>query len=72
MYLLLVLLFSYNFVFQILPYMMQVRSMTGYGKAKINVKGKQIVAEIKSVNSKQLDLGLRLPTSLREKDIEFI
>jgi uncharacterized protein (TIGR00255 family) len=45
--------------------------MTGYGKAKINVKGKQIVAEIKSVNSKQLDLGLRLPTSLREKDIEF-
>ena len=52
-------------------FMMQVRSMTGFGKAKINVKEKQIVAEVKSVNSKQLDLGLRLPPSLRDKDIEI-
>jgi uncharacterized protein (TIGR00255 family) len=50
---------------------MQTRSMTGFGKAKINVKNKQIIAEIKSVNSKQLDLGLRLPLSLREKEAEF-
>lgn len=50
---------------------MQTRSMTGFGKAKINVKEKQIVAEIKSVNSKQLDLGLRLPPSLRDKEIDF-
>jgi ribonucleoside-diphosphate reductase alpha chain len=35
------------------------------------VKEKQIVAEVKSVNSKQLDLGLRLPPSLRDKDIEI-
>jgi len=45
--------------------------MTGFGKAKINVKNKQIVAEIKSVNSKQLDLNLRLPPSLRDMEVEF-
>ncbi len=50
---------------------MQTRSMTGFGKAKMNVKNKQIIAEIKSVNSKQLDLGLRLPLSLRDKEAEF-
>ncbi|HRG59834.1 MAG TPA: YicC family protein [Bacteroidia bacterium] len=50
---------------------MQTRSMTGFGKAKINVKNKQIVAEIKSVNSKQLDLNLRLPPSLRDMEVEF-
>lgn len=50
---------------------MQTRSMTGFGKAKINVKNKQIVAEIKSVNSKQLDLSLRLPPSLRDMEVEF-
>jgi uncharacterized protein (TIGR00255 family) len=45
--------------------------MTGFGKAKINVKNKQIIAEVKSVNSKQLDLGLRLPLSLRDKEADF-
>lgn len=50
---------------------MQTRSMTGFGKAKINVKNKQIIAEVKSVNSKQLDLGLRLPLTLRDKEAEF-
>jgi uncharacterized protein (TIGR00255 family) len=45
--------------------------MTGFGKAKINVNNKQIIAEIKSVNSKQLDLGLRLPLSLRDKEADF-
>jgi uncharacterized protein (TIGR00255 family) len=45
--------------------------MTGFGKAKINVKNKQIIAEVKSVNSKQLDLGLRLPLTLRDKEAEF-
>jgi len=45
--------------------------MTGFGKAKINIKNKQIIAEVKSVNSKQLDLGLRLPLSLRDKEAEF-
>jgi uncharacterized protein (TIGR00255 family) len=45
--------------------------MTGFGKAKINVKSKQIIAEVKSVNSKQLDLGLRLPLPLRDKEAEF-
>ena len=50
---------------------MQTRSMTGFGKAKINIKNKQIIAEVKSVNSKQLDLGLRLPLSLRDKEADF-
>ncbi len=50
---------------------MQTRAVTGFGKAKINIKNKQSIAEVKSVNSKQLDLGLRLPLSLRDKEAEF-
>jgi uncharacterized protein (TIGR00255 family) len=42
--------------------------MTGYGKASARVEGKQIVAEIRCLNSKGLDLGVRLPS--RYKSIE--
>lgn len=50
---------------------MQARSMTGFGKAKAIYKNKQIVVELKSVNSKQLDLGLRMPHSLRDFEPEL-
>ena len=40
--------------------------MTGFGKAEVTVNGKTITAEIRSLNSKQLDLGLRTPAAYRE------
>ena len=42
------------------------KSMTGFGKAEVSVNGKTITAEIRSLNSKQLDLGLRTPVAYRE------
>lgn len=48
-----------------------VRSMTGYGKATATLPGKTITIEIKSLNSKQLDMNLRLPALLRERESEF-
>lgn len=42
------------------------KSMTGFGKAEVVINGKTITAEIRSLNSKQLDLGLRLPAAYRE------
>ena len=40
--------------------------MTGFGKAEVVVNGKTFTAEIRSLNSKQLDLGLRTPAAYRE------
>ncbi|NLK91908.1 MAG: hypothetical protein GX273_02055, partial [Bacteroidales bacterium] len=37
-----------------------IQSMTGYGKAVSEYENKKIVAEIKSLNSKQLDLSTRV------------
>jgi uncharacterized protein (TIGR00255 family) len=48
-----------------------VLSMTGYGKAVTQLKSKKITAEVKAVNSKQLDLMLRLPSAYREKELEI-
>jgi len=45
--------------------------MTGYGKAVAQLQGKTISIEIKSLNSKQLDLNLRLPTTLRDRESEL-
>ena len=38
-----------------------VKSMTGFGKGEASLQNKKITVEIRSLNSKQLDLGLRLP-----------
>lgn len=48
-----------------------VKSMTGFGKATIESKNKKIVIEVKSLNSKQLDVSLRIPNIYKEKDIEI-
>jgi len=48
-----------------------VRSMTGYGKSTAILPGKTITIEIKSLNSKQFDLNLRLPSLLRERESDF-
>lgn len=44
--------------------------MTGYGKASAEFRGKKIIAEVKSLNSKVLDLSVRLAPVYREKDME--
>jgi len=44
--------------------------MTGYGKAIADLPGKKMVIEIKSLNSKGLDLSVKLPGAFREKEME--
>ena len=45
--------------------------MTGYGKAVVAYKDKKIHAEVKSLNSKQLDLNTRIAPLYREKEMEM-
>ena len=46
-------------------------SMTGFGKAVAVTKNKKITVEIKSLNSKQLDLNARVPSVYRDKELEL-
>jgi uncharacterized protein (TIGR00255 family) len=46
-------------------------SMTGFGKTTCDIDGKSIAIEIKSLNSKQLDIYCRLPNKYKDKDIEI-
>ena len=48
-----------------------IQSMTGYGKAVVTFKEKKINVEIKSLNSKQLDLNTRIAPLYREKEMEM-
>ena len=48
-----------------------IQSMTGYGKALVVYNGKKINVEIKSLNSKQLDLTTRIAPLYREKEMEI-
>lgn len=48
-----------------------VKSMTGFGKTTVENGNKKIIIEIKSLNSKQLDLNLRLPNLYKEKEMEI-
>jgi uncharacterized protein (TIGR00255 family) len=48
-----------------------IKSMTGYGKAERELSDKKITIEIKSLNSKQLDISTRLPNLYKSKDIEI-
>lgn len=45
--------------------------MTGYGKAATTRQEKKIVAEARSLNSKQLDLSIRVPSVFKEKELEL-
>lgn len=47
-----------------------ILSMTGYGKATAVYEGKKITAEVKSLNSKALDLSVRVAPIYREKEME--
>ncbi|MFI3285708.1 MAG: YicC/YloC family endoribonuclease [Rikenellaceae bacterium] len=48
-----------------------IRSMTGFGKSEITTKNKKISVEIRTLNSKQLDLSLRLPSIYRSVEAEI-
>ena len=46
-------------------------SMTGFGKAECDLPGKKVSIEIKSLNSKQLDISTRLPSFIKEKEVDI-
>lgn len=45
--------------------------MTGYGKQSVQLPTKKITVELKSLNSKNLDINARIPQAYREKELEF-
>lgn len=45
--------------------------MTGYGKAEQIYLTKRIVVEVKTLNSKQLDLSLKMPQELRPQELDY-
>ena len=48
-----------------------IKSMTGYGKAEQIYLTKRIVVEVKTLNSKQLDLSVKLPQEIRSQELEY-
>ncbi|WP_300287051.1 YicC/YloC family endoribonuclease [uncultured Alistipes sp.] len=48
-----------------------IKSMTGYGKAEAVLEHKKITVEIRSLNSKQLDLSMRVPSLYRQSEYEI-
>ena len=46
-----------------------IQSMTGFGKSLLQLPSKKITVEIKSLNSKSLDLNVRIPGQYREKEL---
>jgi len=48
-----------------------ILSMTGYGRAETEVLNKKISVEIKSLNSKQFDINLRIPSTYRDKEMDI-
>jgi uncharacterized protein (TIGR00255 family) len=48
-----------------------IKSMTGFGKTTAEIAGKKVTIELRSLNSKSLDLNTRLPWLYREKETEI-
>ncbi len=48
-----------------------IQSMTGYGKSLVQLPSKKITVEIKSLNSKNLDVNARVPSAYREKELDI-
>lgn len=48
-----------------------IKSMTGFGKEVLENEARKITIEIRTLNSKQLDLNLRLPQIYREKELDI-
>jgi len=48
-----------------------IQSMTGYGKHIVQLSSKKISLELKSLNSKNLDINARIPQAFREKELQL-
>lgn len=48
-----------------------IKSMTGFGKGEAVLPNKKITVEVRSLNSKQLDLAVRMPGIFRQKEFEL-
>jgi uncharacterized protein (TIGR00255 family) len=48
-----------------------IYSMTGYGKSVLQLPTKKVTIELKSLNSKSIDLNVRIPSIYREKELEI-
>ncbi len=48
-----------------------IQSMTGFGKSVTQLPAKKITVEIKSLNSKNLDVNARIPSQYREKELQL-
>ncbi|WP_314268889.1 YicC/YloC family endoribonuclease [Capnocytophaga sputigena] len=48
-----------------------IQSMTGFGKSVLSLADKHISIEIKSLNSKSIDINTRIPQVYREKELDF-
>ena len=48
-----------------------IQSMTGFGKSVLSLADKHISIEIKSLNSKSIDINRRIPQVYREKELDF-
>ncbi len=48
-----------------------IESMTGYGKSVAAMQHQKLLVEIRTLNSKQLDISMRIPQIFREKEIEI-
>nr|WP_299171450.1 YicC/YloC family endoribonuclease [uncultured Allomuricauda sp.] len=48
-----------------------IQSMTGFGKHVVQLPSKKITIELKSLNSKNLDINARIPQFYREKELEL-
>ena len=50
--------------------MTMIQSMTGFGRATLILPEKKISVEVKSLNSKQIDINTRIPSFYKEKELE--
>lgn len=48
-----------------------MKSMTGFGKSELELPNKKVTIEVKSLNSKQIDLNTRMPAVYRGKELEI-
>ena len=48
-----------------------IQSMTGFGKHMVQLPAKKITIELKSLNSKILDINARMPSAYREKELQL-
>jgi uncharacterized protein (TIGR00255 family) len=48
-----------------------IKSMTGYGRSQVESEKANITVEVKTLNSKQLDINCRIPGSFKEKELEI-